>query len=426
MADKITRDYVRSLTPRDRVYDVRDSECSGLVLRVHPTGRMVYVCEFARGRRINIARADVMPPAEARDKARQIIADFSRGIDPAAAKRADKVPTLGEFLDGQFKEWATSHYADGDATRLRLKAVFPDLLRVQLDEVTPWHVEKWRAARVKAGAKASTLNRQLNPLKKALGLAAEWGVIASNPIAGAAKLRKTDTGARVRYLSPEEDARLRAALRAREERIRRQRRSANRWRSARGYALLPRIARDEYADHLTPAVLLSLNTGIRRGELFNLFREDVDLERKVLTIVGEDALGEDRHTKSGQTRHVGLNREAHDVLELWLEQTDGAPRDYVFPGEDGGRLTNLRTAWDKVLDDAAITAFRWHDLRHTFASNLVMRGVDLNTVRELLGHQDLKTTLRYAHLAPHVTAAAVAVLDEPAAVTTTKRRRASS
>ena len=75
-------------------------------------------------------------------------------------------------------------------------------------------------------------------------------------------------------------------------------------------------------------------------------------------------------------------------------------------------MDNCKSAWVKLLQDAGIKNFRWHDMRHDFASQLIMRGVDLNTVRELMGHADMKMTLRYAHLAPQVKRAAVAFLTE--------------
>jgi integrase len=124
-----------------------------------------------------------------------------------------------------------------------------------------------------------------------------------------------------------------------------------------------------------------------------------DVEGGVVTIHGTSA-------KSGQTRHIPMNREARQVISAW-RPVDAKPGGYVFANGEKGGLTTIKTAWAPLLKRAAIEAFRFHDLRHTFASNLVMAGVDLNTVRELLGHADLKMTLRYAHLAPAVKAAAV-------------------
>jgi integrase len=141
---------------------------------------------------------------------------------------------------------------------------------------------------------------------------------------------------------------------------------------------------------------------MRRGELFALTWHSVDLVAGRITVHGATA-------KSGTTRHVPLNAEALAVLRGWRDQApDGSG--LVFPGKHGDALSNVRRSWEAVLRAAGITRFRWHDLRHTFASKLVMAGVDLNTVRELLGHSDYKMTQRYAHLAPEHKAAAVAKL----------------
>ena len=96
------------------------------------------------------------------------------------------------------------------------------------------------------------------------------------------------------------------------------------------------------------------------------------------------------------------------LLSGW--RTNASGYELVFPGKDGKPLDNVRRSWGKVLEDAKIKSFRWHDLRHHFASKLVMAGVDLNTVRELLGHADLTMTLRYARLSPDHKAEAVARL----------------
>lgn len=111
------------------------------------------------------------------------------------------------------------------------------------------------------------------------------------------------------------------------------------------------------------------------------------------------------YAKSGKTRHVPLNTEVLYVLKSWREQTDGD--DLIFPNKNGARFDTIKNRWAGVLKTANIKNFRWHDLRHHFALSLVMADVDLNTVRELLGHADMTMTLRYAHLAPEHKANAV-------------------
>jgi integrase len=419
---KLTRDAIRGLRPGAKTYEVRDADCAGFVVRIQPTGRAVYAVRYARGKQMTIGRADALAPDEARKKALTVIADFARGIDPMVQRREarlkQEIPTLGAYLDGEYGEWAASHYADGGATVKRMKAVFADLLDTSLDQVTAWQIEKWRMQRTKAGAKGSTINRQLNPLKALFGRAVEFEVIPTNPLAGVVRLQKTDSTPKVRYLSSDEESRLMAALDAREARIRQERASANAWRAERGYALYPDLCVG-YADHLKPMVILSLNTGMRRGELFGLKWSEVDVAAPMLTVLGAGA-------KSGETRHIPLNVDAIDALKMWMAQS-ATTTGYVFPGEDGGRLSvGVRSSWASVLEAAGIGAFRWHDLRHTFASNLVMAGVDLYPVQRLLGHKSPKMTQRYAHLSPDVLAQAVARLSKPTGARPRVRRRASA
>ncbi|MEQ9446713.1 MAG: site-specific integrase, partial [Rhodospirillaceae bacterium] len=150
---------------------------------------------------------------------------------------------------------------------------------------------------------------------------------------------------------------------------------------------------------LKPLVILALHTGARKGELYDLMWRSVDLQRRMLTVVGY-------YAKNGKTRHIPLNREAYEALSAWKAQSDDLSG-RVFPSGDGRRMNHTRRSWKRILEYAEISKFIWHDMRHTFASWLVMAGVELNTVRELLGHSDYTMTLRYAHLAPEFKAEAV-------------------
>jgi integrase len=347
---------------------------------------------------------------EARKVARAAISDVWHGEDPIAKRNARREQsamalTLRAFVEQHYEPWALAHQKRGAETVQRVRAVFVDLLDEALVDLTAWRFEKWRAARLKTtpAPRVATVNSHLTLLKGVLTKATTWKILASPHALVDIKPLKTDKTGRIRYLWVHEEQYLRAALKARDAQRQQRREQANAWRRARGYKEWP----TENPDHLTPIVLLALNTGLRKGEIFNLTWADVDWTLAQLTVRGES---DERleGSKSRQTRYVPLNREALDTLKAW--RAASAEDGYVFPGDDGERLIDIKKAWLPVLRAATITNFTFHDLRHTFASKLVMAGVDLNTVRELLGHSDIKMTLRYAHLAPEHKAAAVARL----------------
>jgi integrase len=218
-----------------------------------------------------------------------------------------------------------------------------------------------------------------------------------------------------RYQQPEELKRLHEALAAREAEMVQKRTSFNDWRRDRNMSTFPELDGLAFVDHLRPMTLLALNTGLRRGEIFNLAWADCTLKSAAPSLVVHG-----KGSKSGKTRHVPLNRPALDTLTKWKEQTDSDG--LVFPSPvTGARFDNINTAWREVVSKAQLPGFKFHDTRHHFASMLVQKGVDLNVVRELLGHADLKLTMRYAHLAPHNAAAAVALLALPENVIPMKR-----
>lgn len=289
-----------------------------------------------------------------------------------------------------------------------IRAAFRDLQDLKLSDFNAGRIDRWRAQRrshhptqaKKAKARdvsRATINHNISGLRAALARAVEWGVLSVMPL-GKIKRRKEDDNAIVRYLSCDEETHLRAALAARDKTRRSARESANAWRRERGYEEW--AAYGIYTDHLTPLVLIAVNTGLRRGELLQLRWRDVNLQRCMLTVRGEGA-------KTGQTRHVPLNSEAIQVLNAWKPNVCDTNW-CVFSGADSSTpITGIKKPWMLVLKAAKVSSFRFHDLRHTFASKLVMAGVDLNTVRELLGHRSITMTLRYAHLAPEHKAAAV-------------------
>jgi integrase len=410
MAEKLTQDTIRRLTRTAPVTtrDVYDTKQPGLVLRLRPSRTHSWRVLLGRGRWHTLGLLkDIKTPEAARALAEGVRGDVSKAKalgapDPVLARRrTSKALTFEAFLSQHYEPWATANRKTGAEQTIRLRALFgPTFNSKRLDQITAFDVEKWRTGRLKAGKRKATVNRDLSTLKAALRLAVRWKLLSTYPLADV-KPAKVDTAGRVRFLSPDEETRLRAALAARDDTRRAERESANLWRRERGYAEWPTLG--TYTDHLTPIVLLALNTGLRRGELFNLRWRDVDLVRAIVTVEGEGA-------KANLTRHVPLNAEAVQVLRTWTGAATPQAEAVVFPSADGGKLEDIKSAWLPLVKAAKVSAFTFHDLRHTFASKLVMAEVDLNTVRELLGHSDIKMTLRYAHLAPAHKAAAVAKL----------------
>jgi integrase len=314
-------------------------------------------------------------------------------------RRGNRRRTWRQFLDDHYAPWATANRKSGALTVASLRSRFTEFDATLLADLSGFTIERWRSARLKSGVKPATCNRNLAALRAALSKAVEWTVIKTHPMADV-KQSHEDKIEYLRYLDDAEETRLRAALSARDDRRRQERDSANRWRRERGYDEWPALG--TYTDTLTPIVLTAINTGLRFGELTALEWRDIDFLLPQLTVRSGAA-------KSGRSRRVPLNVEALKTLSVW-KPANAQASDYVFPGVDGARLTDIKTAWAPLLKTAKITGFRFHDTRHHFASRLVMKGVDLNTVRELLGHADIKMTLRYAHLAPEHKAAAVAKL----------------
>ncbi|WP_427453575.1 tyrosine-type recombinase/integrase [Litorimonas sp. WD9-15] len=386
----ITQAVIDKAQTRSKPYEIRDKKLVGFLIRVQPTGKMTYYCEYRRGGRVKIGPESAYSVKSARVLARQIIAEFHQGGEPAiTAKKAKDIATYQDFLEEHYFKWVEANHNASGATKRCLLSDCAPFLKKKLDDITPQSVEKWRIGRVASGLSPHTANRSYATLRASLSKAEEWGIIAEHPLRKM-KLLKTDSNLKVRYLSNEEEKRLREALGQREAVMRSQRHSGNLWREQRHIRPMVDLETVPFCDHLKPMVLISINTGLRRGELFSLEWKNINFDLRQLTVEGTNG-------KSRKSRHVPLNEEAYFIISAWQSQKRPYSN-FVFPNQNGQRFKDIKTSWKSVLSSAQIKDFRWHDLRHHFASRLAMEGVDLNTIRELLGHSSYEMTLRYAHL----------------------------
>jgi integrase len=407
MTTKLTERVVEALKPEMRPYERRDSGQTGLLCRVQPTGVKTfwYVYSFAgkRGIRFRLGRFPGLSVEGAQKLAKIAAGRVAEGVNPQALRKSERALTgvarvnqLDAFLDERFEPWAKTTMKSATEQLKRIRSDFADYLTKPIAALDLPAIEKLRQKWKQGGKQHRTINRDIQRIQSVLSRAVEWGILDQHPLK-ALKPMKFDEAGRVRFLSAAEESALRTALDTRQERMRSERARFNEWRVTRHLAPLPNLDA-EMLDHLKPMVLLALNTGMRRGELFSLKWADVDLSERILTVQAASA-------KSGQTRRIPLNPEAVTVLKAW--EGASSKHDLVFPGAEGKRLTNINKSWSGVVKLAGITGFNFHDLRHTFASRLVQRSVDLNTVRTLLGHSEISMTLIYAHLADDHLRAAV-------------------
>ena len=340
---------------------VFDKALPGFGLRIHPSGRKVWIVQArieGRTRRLRIARHGEMDLAQARRRARDLLASIRAGSNPADdLQRERKTPTFRAFAAEYLRRSGPHWKPSGRRTaRIYLKArILPAFGRMPLDAIGPEDVAAWfdAASRDRPGA----ANRAFEILRAMMNRAEEWGLRerGSNPCLGIAKNPRNNVA---RFLDAGELARLGRALDAHEAR----------WPEA------------------VAAIRLLALTGCRRSEVLNLRWRDI----------GEDALNlED--SKTGP-RAVPLGEAARALVEALPGPR--TPDAFLFPRHAEGRsVWALTQCWRTACADGGLGRLRLHDLRHTAASQAVMAGENLPLVGKLLGHRRHRTTAGYAHLA---------------------------
>jgi site-specific recombinase XerD len=273
--------------------------------------------------------------------------------------KARKPHPLGELVDRYLKH-AESYKASFTREKYSIEGLRKYFgAATHLSNITVWACEKWKRARVKQ-VQASTVNRELTILKHMFKMGVRWELASVNPAAGISPFPVQE--GRIRFASAEELPRLLDACR-----------------------------NQVTSPWLHPLVVLALNTSARQGELLGLRREgDVDLGQNLIHF---------GRTKNRKLKIVPMNSAAREAVHWFLQNGTGEHL-ITWPWGDRVGKTTVYDAFKHACHEAGIENFRFHDLRHTAASYMVMNGVDLPTVKEILGHREIEMTLRYSHLAP--------------------------
>jgi integrase len=285
-----------------------------------------------------------------------------------------KQPEVKKITNHSFRELANEYVVWSQRQRgfQQKLAVIGQLLdafgHYQLRLFTSKLLEQYQTERLKKGNKPATVNRHLATIKHMFTKAVDWDMVEGETLKRIRRVKLLEeNNRRLRYLSKEECQ-----------------------------ALV-----DACDNHLRPIVVIALNTGMRKSEVLLLKWDNVDLKHGFLLL---------EMTKNGERREIPINETVGEELRSLTRRLD-VP--YVFYDRLTGKpYDDVKRSFKSACKRAGIKDFRFHDLRHTFASHLVMAGIDLTTVRELLGHKTLTMTLRYAHLAPTHKVRALDVLDK--------------
>lgn len=151
MKAKINNTLIKKLSPADKEYEVHDTDLKGFIVRVFPSGTMRYICQYQRGKKINIGTVGSITTAQAREKAVEIFNNFHKGIEPKAKRGVNKLKTLQEFIEIEYKPWVLAHHKRGEETLATITRCFNKLFSKPLIEITPSIIEPWRTKRLNEG-----------------------------------------------------------------------------------------------------------------------------------------------------------------------------------------------------------------------------------------------------------------------------------
>ena len=296
---------------------------------------------------------------QARKKAEQLRAQIALGQDPKAEKAAIKqVPTFGQFIEQQYLPYVDGYKKAAWSDRSYLNnQILPVLADKYLDQITKQDIINLHHGLRKKGYAPGTCNRSLILVRYAFNLAIKWEVpgITVNPSKDVPLFE--DRAKKERYLSQDETQRLYQAVQKSD---------------------------NPMLQYIIPMLIL---TGARKREVLDAKWGDFDLDRRQWRIP---------ITKTGRPRHVPLS---DGVLRLLAQVPHKEDCEYVFPNPKSGKpYCSIYNSWNSARTSVGLRDVRIHDLRHSFASFLVNAGRSLYEVQKILGHTQIKTTQRYAHL----------------------------